>query len=143
MDQPQRPAVGVSVIIRNGDKILLGWRVASHGANSWQLPGGHLEYGETPEGCGAREVREETGLTVVNLRRGPYTNDIFADEGKHYITLFVEADYAGGEPLPLEPTKCARWEWFRWDDLPEPQFLPLANLMRLGYIPPESTDRNY
>lgn len=136
MSQPPRPAVGVAAVIRNGNRVLLGWRVASHGAGSWQLPGGHLEYGETPEECALREVREETGLTVANPRRGPYTNDLFAAEGKHYVTLFVIADYAGGEPLPLEPDKCARWAWFAWDDLPAPLFLPLANLVRAG--PPPS-----
>jgi len=135
MELPQRPAVGVAAIIRNGDTILLGWRVASHGAGSWQLPGGHLEYGETPEDCACREVWEETGLTIINPRRGPYTNDLFEADQRHYITLFVLADYAGGIPEALEPTKCARWEWFTWDALPEPRFLPLANLLRQG-VPP-------
>jgi 8-oxo-dGTP diphosphatase len=131
--QPARPAVGVAAIIINGDKVLLGWRVASHGANSWQLPGGHMEYGETPEECACREVREESGLSIINPRLGPYTNDIFTAEGRHYITLYVIADYAGGSPQVLEPAKCARWEWFAWDDLPEPRFLPLANLVRQGF----------
>jgi 8-oxo-dGTP diphosphatase len=131
----QRPAVGVAAIIRNRDTVLLGWRVGSHGAGSWQLPGGHLEYGETPEACAYREVWEETGLTIANPQRGPYTNDVFTAEGKHYITLFVLVDYAGGEPVVREPTKCARWAWFNWDALPEPRFLPLENLIRISFTP--------
>jgi 8-oxo-dGTP diphosphatase len=134
MEHPQRPAVGVAVIIRKNNQILLGWRIAHHGAGSWQLPGGHLEYGETPEVCAMREVMEETGLSISNPRRGPYTNDIFATEGRHYITLFVIADYAGGVPEVREPDKCARWEWFSWDALPQPLFLPLENLAREGYV---------
>lgn len=132
MERQQRPGVGVAVIIRNGDYVLLGLRTAGHGAGTWQFPGGHLEFGESIEGCARREAREETGLELANLRRGPYTNDIFVAEGKHYITLFVLADYAGGTPEVRERHKCLRWEWFTWNALPEPLFLPVANLRRLG-----------
>jgi 8-oxo-dGTP diphosphatase len=135
MERQQRPGVGVSVIIRNGDRVLLGLRTAGHGAGTWQFPGGHLEFGESIEGCARREAREETGLELTNLCLGPYTNDIFATEGKHYVTLFVLADYARGAPEVREPDKCAGWEWFAWDALPEPLFLPVANLCQMGYGP--------
>lgn len=135
MNQFSRPAVGVAVIIRDGAQVLLGERIASHGTNTWQFPGGHLEIGESVEGCAVREAREETGLDLTNLRLGPYTNDIFAAEGRHYITLFVLADYTGGKPRVREPDKCACWAWFPWDVLPEPLFLPVVNLLRLGYRP--------
>lgn len=127
-----RPRVGVATIIVDGERVLLGLRTAGHGAGTWQFPGGHLEYGETIEECARREAREETGLELGALRLGPYTNDIFADERRHYITLFVIAAYAGGTPKVREPDKCARWEWFRWDVLPHPLFLPIKNLLRQG-----------
>lgn len=132
-----RPGVGVSVIIRRGAEVLLGRRLRSHGAGDWQFPGGHLEFGEEIEDCARREVAEETGLAVGALRRGPFTNDLFADQGKHYVTLFLVADYAGGEPEAREPEKCAGWAWFRWDALPQPLFLPIRNLLALGWSPAE------
>ncbi|HYF65459.1 MAG TPA: NUDIX hydrolase [Herpetosiphonaceae bacterium] len=135
MESAARPRVGVSVIICRDRKVLLGQRQASHGAGSWQFPGGHLEYGEAVEECAIREVAEETGLAVAELRRGPYTNDVFAAEGKHYITLFLVADCPEGEPEAREPEKCAGWAWFGWDELPAPLFLPVQNLLALGWTP--------
>jgi 8-oxo-dGTP diphosphatase len=131
----ERPAVGVAVIIVDEERVLLGLRARGHGAGSWQFPGGHLELGETIEACARREALEETGLELGALQLGPYTNDIFADQGRHYVTLFVIAAFAGGEPERREPEKCAGWEWFSWDALPQPLFLPIANLLRQQFTP--------
>jgi 8-oxo-dGTP diphosphatase len=130
-----RPHVGIGVIIRKGNKVLLGMRKGSHGRGSWSFPGGHLEYGEQVEDCAIREVKEETGALISVIRPGPFTNDIFHEEGKHYVTLFVVADYVSGEVQALEPEKCERWEWFGWNDLPRPLFLPIENLLKTGFNP--------
>jgi 8-oxo-dGTP diphosphatase len=132
---PDRPLIGVGVIVMRDDRVLLGRRKNSHGAGTWQFPGGHLEWHESIEGCARREVLEETGLQIANLRRGPYTNDIFPEEGKHYVTLYVLADGDGGEPVVREPDRCDRWGWFPWHDLPAPRFIPLANLLAQGFDP--------
>src|SRR5205085_103309 len=55
MEPQRRPAVGVSVILLRGGLVLLGQRLASHGAGTWQFPGGHLEFGEAIEDCARRE----------------------------------------------------------------------------------------
>lgn len=128
----QRPAVGVAAIIERDGLVLLGKRLTGHGAGTWQFPGGHLEYGETIAGCAMREAAEETGLQLANPRAGPYTNDVFGAEGRHYVTLYVRADAPAGEPVACEPAKCAGWAWFRWDALPQPLFLPIENLLRAG-----------
>jgi 8-oxo-dGTP diphosphatase len=135
-DASERPRVGVGVIIRRNGKILLGKRKNSHGSNTWALPGGHLEFGETPEECALREVAEECGIRLEQVQRGPYTNDLFSSEGRHYITLFILADALGNDsPQILEPEKCERWEWFSWHALPEPLFIPVANLKAGGFNP--------
>ncbi|CAE6948549.1 NUDIX domain [Vibrio sp. B1FIG11] len=122
--------VGVATIILRDGAILLGERVGSHGANTWATPGGHLELGESIEDCAKREVLEETGLIVDSIEKFTFTNDIFEKEGKHYVTLFVVASSASGEPQVTEPDKCKQWKWCRLDDLPEPLFLPLINLLK-------------
>jgi len=122
--------VGVATIILREGAILLGERIGSHGANTWATPGGHLELGESIEDCAKREVLEETGLIVDSIEKFTFTNDIFEKEGKHYVTLFVVASSASGEPQVTEPDKCKQWKWCRLDDLPEPLFLPLINLLK-------------
>jgi len=78
---------------------------------------------------------EETGLAIKNIRKAPYTNDVFEKEEKHYITLYMLSELEKGEPKVLEPDKCERWEWFSWDSLPEPLFLPIQSLVKTGFNP--------
>ena len=127
------PKIGVGVIVIKNQKILMGKRKSSPGVGCWQFPGGHLEFSEAIEVCAQREVSEETGLTIQNIRLGPFTNDIFEVEGKHYITLFVIAEHAKGIAQVKEPQKCECWEWFTWDNLPQPLFLPIKNLLKQGF----------
>lgn len=131
----KRPKVGIGVVIRKDGNVLLGERINAHGEGMWAFPGGHLEYGESWEGCSLRETIEETGVEINNLHLGTVTNDIFEKEEKHYITLFMLADYLSGEPQVLEPHKCARWEWFKWSDLPDNLFLPFKNAIAEGFNP--------
>ena len=90
--------VGVGVFIlkstqesHSNPRFLLGERLNAHGAGTYALPGGHLEFGETPEACAAREVEEETGLKVnVNgVRFLTATNDYMPADSKHYVTVFT------------------------------------------------------
>lgn len=129
MNAENRPYIGVAVIVVREGRVLLGKRKNAHGAGTWQFPGGHLEYGESIESCARRELFEETGMTIVSMRRGPFTNDFFENERKHYVTLFMIADQTNGEAMRMEPDKCDGWEWFPWSELPKPHFLPVANLL--------------
>jgi 8-oxo-dGTP diphosphatase len=130
-----RPIVGVAVIITKKHKVLLGKRKGSHGSGSWALPGGHLEFNESIEQCAKREAFEETGLSIKNVAYATFTNDLFKEENKHYVTLFVVSQCEIGEPEIKEPDKCAKWDWFSWNDLPEPLFLSLENLLKQGFNP--------
>lgn len=131
----ERPKVGVGVFVVKDSKVLLGKRKNAHGEGSWCLPGGHLEYGEKLEECSKREVLEETGINIKDIREGPFTNDIFTEEQKHYITIFMLSNYESGEVKVMEPEKCETWEWFEWENLPENLFIPIQNLKKTEFHP--------
>jgi len=118
-------------MVWHGDRLLLGKRIGTNSVHSWQFPGGHLEFGETVEECARREVEEEAGIKIRNLAPGGFTNDVFIDSDRHYVTLFVTSEYDSGELTVMEPEKCEQWRWFQSDQLPEPLFLPIRNFLKL------------
>jgi 8-oxo-dGTP diphosphatase len=128
-----RPKVGVGIIVRKGKKFLLGKRGNSHGYGEWCFCGGHLEFGETIENCAKREVFEESGVRIKNLKVAFVTNDIFKKEKRHYITIFVKAEYSSGILKIKEPEKMQKLEWFLKKDIPSPLFLPIRNSIKKGY----------
>jgi len=43
------------------------------------------------------------------------------------------SDFESGEVQLMEPDKCEQWEWFEWDNLPSPLFLPTINQLKEGF----------
>lgn len=124
--------VGVGVYIFNDkNQLLLGLRKSNHAKGTWCPPGGHMEYGETNEQTAIREVKEETGLDISpdNITLKGTTNDFFKESGKHYITLHLVCKKFSGTPQIMEPEKCAKWQWFDLNDLPENLMLPVKNFL--------------
>lgn len=129
-----RPKVGVGVIIKRKNKVLIGKRIGDHAGGYWGFVGGHLEFGEEIDNCVKREVAEEVGIEVENIKFVTITNDIFG-KNNHYVTIFVTCDYKSGSVKNLELERCAYWKWLEWEKLPEPLFLPIQNLLNQSYNP--------
>ncbi len=126
------PRVGIGILIlKNNNMLLLGKRINAHGAGKWQSSGGHLEFGESFEQAVEREIAEEIGIGVKNIKFLTVTNDVFENEDKHYVTIFMTCEYESGEPQILEPDKCQEWKWFKYDELPKDLFLPYDRLLKL------------
>lgn len=125
-----RPTIGIGVFVWKDGKFLMGRRLGAHGADTWSIPGGHLEYGESWEDCAIREVQEETGLIVGNVRFLAITNDIFGKDHKHSVTIWVDSDWLSGEPAITEPDKLVDQAWHTFRNLPSPLFQPCWQNLR-------------
>lgn len=124
----ERAKVGTAVLIVKDGLILLQKRVGSHGAGTWSTPGGHIEYGETPEQTVIREAKEEMGLTIDQATIVAITNDVNAGEGKHYVTLWLRASGIGDDNIILN-NESSDYGWFPLDAFPTPLFAPMADLL--------------
>lgn len=126
--------VGIGCFVFKNDKFIMQQRQGAHGEGSWSVPGGHLEFGESFEDTARREVKEETNLDIKNVRFGAVTNDYFADEDKHYVTVWMLSDWDNGKEYITEPNKCTAQAWHDFEDLPDPLFLPWQQLLRSEFI---------
>lgn len=126
------PRIGVGVMILRDNKVLLMKRRGSHGEGQWNLPGGHLDFGETIAQCAEREIFEETGLTVTKTKLICINEDLnfLKSDHKHYMTLGVVAKVAPGEPEVKEVEKSDDLGWFLLDTLPKPMFQPSLNIIK-------------
>ena len=122
-------AVATIVLVRKGDKALLVRAHTFRGTN-YGLVAGFLEPGETLEQCVAREVREETGLTVKNIR-------YFGSQPWPYpcgLMVGFTADYADGD-LSLQEEELSAGAFFSRDALPDlPAKLSIARRLIDSWI---------
>ena len=103
------------VLVKRGDQVLLT-RKAEWPAGRYSLVAGFLDFGESLEECAIREVREETGIEIENVRYVGSQNWPFPAQ---LMAGFV-ADYTGGE-IVVDTTELEDARWFSIDALP---FLP-------------------
>jgi len=99
-----------------------------------------MEFGETPEETATREVEEEVGVKISDLKFRTLTNDVFEDGSKHYITIWMEAKYESGEPKVKAPYEESEISWFTWDSLPQPLYLPIRHLLEGKTYPSQTTE---
>ncbi|PWT99711.1 MAG: NUDIX hydrolase [Candidatus Melainabacteria bacterium] len=118
------PTTRVSVVVVQDSKILL----VKHRKGTrqyWVLPGGRLEYGETFQECGIRELKEETGLEVEVQDFLFLSEAIAPDRSRHIVNIYLKGKVTGGTmKLGSEPV------------LAGVDFLPLAELGKITLFPP-------
>jgi 8-oxo-dGTP diphosphatase len=127
MDIPQ-VRVGLAVFICKNGKFLMMKRCGSHGSGTWAPPGGHVEFGESFEDTACREAKEETGLTLKNVQFGTVTNDPLLSDNKHYVTIWMLSEVAGGKEQIMEPSKCDDMQWCDVASLPSPRYSTIGKL---------------
>ena len=103
-EYPERPLVGIGVVVWRGPDVLLIRRGKEPRLGQWSLPGGAQKIGETVHEAARREVREETGLDVEITGLIDVVDSIVPDgNGKiqyHYTLIDLAAEWRAGEPTP-------------------------------------------
>lgn len=135
MSERRHVGVGCAAIIIRDGKFLMIKRAGTHGPGTWSVPGGWQEIGETFEQATRREVSEEVGCEITNVRFAAVTNNYFPEEDVHSISIFSIADWVSGEPQNLEPEKCEELRWVDFETLPTPLFTPWNELLKSQFIP--------
>ena len=100
-------------LLQRGNEILLQNRVKKDWAG-YTLPGGHVEPGESFVDACVREMREETGLTVLNPTLCGVKQ--FPNGGTRYIVFLFRAHEFEGE---LHSSEEGNMEWVPLDKLQE------------------------
>ena len=125
-EYPETPLVGVGAIIIDRDRVALVKRGRAPLAGQWSIPGGLLEIGETLRACAEREVREETGLTVVIGELLGVFDRVVPDADGHIQYHYVLIDFlcrrTTGDLSPADDAEDARW--FRREELPALNLAP-------------------
>ena len=109
--------VVAGALARDGRLLLARRRDGDAHAGLWELPGGKVEAGETPEEALDREWHEELGVRVGASE--PVTFASFAANGRHVTLLVLAVRSVRGEPGPVAVAEL------RWATPAEAALLPL------------------
>ena len=112
-EYPDRPYVGVGVIVFRDQEVLLVKRNNEPNKGQWSIPGGSQIIGETAAEAAQRELLEETGVKVDRLLLVDVVDEIIPDvEGKikyHYTLVDYMGQWHSGESRPGDDAQEVRW----------------------------------
>jgi 8-oxo-dGTP diphosphatase len=110
---PPRPILAVSAAILRNGKVLVVRRARPPAGGLFSLPGGVVELGETLTDAVAREVMEETSLTIAPVALAGYREVVARDAEdrveRHFVILPFAARWIAGEPVLNE--ELSEWHW--------------------------------
>ena len=129
------PKLAATCVIEREGRLLFVQRGIPTGYGLWSLPGGYVDRGELVEDAAAREVFEETGLTVVTRR----LIGVFSQAQHPVVVVAYSADEIGGE-LSAGP-ECLDLGFFRPDSLPPLAFPRDAQIVRRRLSSPSDDPR--
>jgi 8-oxo-dGTP diphosphatase len=120
-EYPSRPFVGVGVVVLKDESVLLIRRGRPPRVGEWSLPGGAQRVGESVRETAAREVLEETGVSIQEPQFLEVIDSITRDDAGevrfHYTLVDFWAEWASGVPEGADDAQHA--EWVAFERIPE------------------------
>ena len=111
------PKPCVAVLVERDGRILLVRRGVEPAKGMWDIPGGFIDCDESAEEAARREILEETGLRLTNIRYVASVADIYGRRDVPTLNLCFAAEVAGGDPKPQ--SDVVELGWFGPDELPQ------------------------
>ena len=112
-EYPDRPVVGIGVVVLQDNAVLLVARGKAPRQGQWSLRGGAQELGETVFEAAHREVLEETGVAIAELALLEVVDSIEHDgHGQvryHYTLVDLSAAWQSGEPVAGSDAAAVQW----------------------------------
>ncbi|WP_322515709.1 NUDIX hydrolase [Rhodopseudomonas palustris] len=107
---PRHPQIAVSGAIFRDRQVLLVRRARAPALGLYSLPGGRVEYGETLHDALAREVAEETALTIAIDGLAGWRDVVPGSaHAGHYVILSFAARWIAGAPVLNDELDDAVW----------------------------------
>ena len=107
------------VVVDAQGRALIGRRAGDPHAGLWDVLGGFLEPGESPEAGLLRELREEIGVDCTVGRYLGGFADTYGDDGDATLNLAYECRIVAGEPRAADDV--SELAWFAPSELPPPE----------------------
>jgi 8-oxo-dGTP diphosphatase len=130
-----KPILVTCAIIRKEGKYLIAQR--KHDSllepDKWEFPGGKVDFGESPEDCIVREIKEEHDITIKVDHLLGINSNLYQKEGKTYHVILVAylAEYVQGK---LKNLACQDSKWITKDQFKDFPLIPadaeFAGLLR-------------
>jgi ADP-ribose pyrophosphatase YjhB (NUDIX family) len=115
-EYPERPFVGVGVVVLRGDEVLLVQRGKAPNKGQWSIPGGKQRLGETVMQAVHRELLEETAVKIKQAALLDVVDVIMQDDnGKiqyHYTLVDYQAEWLSGECRSGDDADAVKWVSF-------------------------------
>lgn len=123
MSYPINKITNLCYLINENSEVLLIMKKRGFGQGKWNGPGGKVEIGENPKDSMIREVKEETGLVVLNSQELGYIEFIWSKNSEDHnqrTYIYLSKEFSG----ELKESDECLPKWFKFDQIPYDQMWP-------------------